>query len=372
MQEIFLKTGSGYKKTLIIHVKCAINTGFNKCKLKKHQYFACSHIILGCIFTQKQIMIKTGIYGFPDSELDILEKIMDVPELNIVGMYNPLVSNDFREVESKYNLKAYPEAGSLISDVDAIIALSPMSGLDKVEELVRNSKHVFFEPSAEYCNRDVSKLSGIVEEANVKVQAGFHHRFNNTFLSARPFIVNPKFIQANYFKRFSFNTEACSVLMDMLIGDIDIVLGMIRSNLKAVHANATSINREGPDIINVRLEFMNGAVAQLTAGRIATNNTHEISFYCDRDYTSIDLIRNKAWQVKKRNQNSEMKLFQENIGDLIVDPIPVKPNNHYYDEFSSFAKSIVFDKSPEVDLETVLKTYSVAAQIKDKIKLSVG
>lgn len=316
-------------------------------------------------------MIKTGIYGQPDLEVDILEKILDVPELSIVGMYAPenLKNKDF---ENRYNLKTFEEEGNLLEKVDAIIALSPLSGLDNVEQLVRNAKHVFFEPSTEYCNSDVNKLSNIVDEANVKVQAGFHHRFNNTFLSARPFIVNPKFIQSNHFRRFAFDTEAISVLMDMLICDIDIVLGVIRSNLKSVHANATSINKEGPDIINVRLEFMNGSVAQMTAGRIATTNSHELSFYCDKDYTNIDLIRNKAWQVKKRNEDSEMKLFQENIGDLIVDPIPVKPNNHYYDEFLSFARSIVHDKSPEVDLETVLKTYSVASKIKEKIKLSVG
>ncbi|PLX06818.1 MAG: hypothetical protein C0596_14035 [Marinilabiliales bacterium] len=290
-------------------------------------------------------MIKTGIYGHPDFEADILEKIMDVPELSVVGMYSPN-KTDSKDIEDKYKLKTYEEAGSLIDQVDAVIALNPLSGLDKVEQLVRNAKHVFFEPSSEYCNRDVTKLSDIVDEANVKVQAGFHHRFNNTFLSARPFIVNPKFIQSNNFRKFAVDSVAISVLMDMLISDIDIVLGVIKSNLKAVHANATSINLEGPDIINVRLEFMNGSVAQLTAGRIATTNSHELSFYCNNDYTSIDLIRNKAWQVKKRNQESDIKLFKENIGDLIVDTIPVKPNNHYYDEFLSFARSIVYDKSP--------------------------
>ncbi len=317
-------------------------------------------------------MIKTGIYGHLDIDHDILEKIMDVPELNLIGMYCPEISsNDYSDFGGMM-LKNYAKSESLLQDVDAIIALSPFSGLDNVELLVKNSKHVFFEPSADYYNRDVNKLSGIIAEANVKVQAGFHHRFNNTFLSAKPFIYNPKFIQANNFRRFNFDTEGCSVLMDMLINDIDIVLSVIRSNVKNVHANATSINFAGPDILNVRLEFMNGSVAQLTSGRIATENSHEVSFYCDKDYTSIDLCRNKAWQVKKRNSGSDIKLFQENIGDLIVDPIPVKPNNLYFDEFSSFAKSIVFDKSPEVDIETVLKTYEIAALIKEKIKLSTS
>lgn len=307
-----------------------------------------------------------------DMDKDILEKILDVPELNLIGMFCPENKIlDFSAFQGR-NFKNYSEADSLLHDVDAIIALSPMSGLDNVEQLVKNSKHVFFEPSAEYYNHDVNKLSGIIEEANVKVQAGFHHRFNTTFLSVRPFITNAKFIQSTNFRRFNFDTEACSVLMDMLIIDIDIVLSVIKSRVKSVHANATSINFAEPDIINVRLEFMNGSVAQLTAGRIATENSHEVNFYCEKDYTSIDLCRNKAWQVKKRNAGSEIKLFQENIGDLIVDPIPVRPNNSYFDEFSSFAKSIVYDKSPEVDIETVVKTFEIASQIRAKIKLSTS
>ncbi len=315
-------------------------------------------------------MIKTGIYGQLDAGHEIIEKIMDVPEICLIGMYCPENLENREFVINKNLLKSFDEADILLKEVDAVIALSPMSGLENVENLVKNSKHVFFEPSAEYYRSDVNKLSGIIEEANVKVQAGFHHRFNNTFLSARPFIKNPKFVQSNNFRQFSLNTEACSVLMDMLINDIDIVLSVIKSSLKNVHANATSINFAGPDIINVRLEFMNGSVAQLTAGRIATENTHEVNFYCDKDYTSIDLYRNKAWQVKKRNTGSDIKLFQENIGDLIVDPIPVKPNNLYFDEFSSFARSIVLDKSPEVNIESVLKTYDIAGMIKEKIKLS--
>ncbi|MDD3740042.1 MAG: hypothetical protein PHH30_02265 [Bacteroidales bacterium] len=318
-------------------------------------------------------MIKTGIYGQLDVGHEILEKIMDVPEINLIGMYCPESDINREFITNNRNiLKSYNQADLLLQEVDAVIALSPLSGLENVENLVKNSKHVFFEPSAEYYKSDVNKLSGIIEEANVKVQAGFHHRFNNTFLSARPFIKNPKFIQSHNFRKFSFDSEACSVLMDMLINDIDIVLSVIKSALKNVHANATSINFAGPDIINVRLEFMNGSVAQLTAGRIATENTHEVSFYCERDYTSIDLCRNRAWQVKKRNLGSEIKLFQENIGDLIVDPIPVKPNNLYFDEFSSFAKSIVLNKSPEVNIESVLKTYDIAGIIKQKIKLSTN
>ncbi|MDR2009772.1 MAG: Gfo/Idh/MocA family oxidoreductase [Bacteroidales bacterium] len=315
-------------------------------------------------------MIKTGIYGQFAGQSDILENIMDVAELQIVGWCQTQCGQN-KEFANKLELKKYSEVRSLMNEVDAIIAFSPMSDLNNVEFLVKNSKHVFFEPLSKYSNEDIKKLVNIIDEANVKVQAGFHYRFNNTFLAAKPFIKSPKFIQSNNFKKFGPSTKTCSVLMDMLINDIDIVLSVIKSDIKNISANATAIGFDEPDILNVRIEFMNGSVAQLTSGRIATEDSHVVNFYCDKDYTSIDLCKNKAWQVKKRDINNELELFSENIGDLVVVPIPVKPNNQYYDEFVSFARAIVYNKNPEVDFETLIKTYKIADEIKRKIKIFI-
>lgn len=313
-------------------------------------------------------MIRTGIYGQLGTDSNILENIMDVAEFNVVGVCSPQVEETNNNI-NRLNLKKFCNVSSLLNEVDAVIAFSPVSNIDNIELLVRNSKHVLFEPVPEYTNEDVSRLANIIEEANVKVQAGFHYRFNNTFLAAKPFIKNPKFIQSNNFVKFDTKSRPVSVLMDMLINDIDIVLSVIKSRVKKVYANSSSISGTDPDIINVRIEFVNGAVSQLIAGRIAIEEEHTINFYCNKDYTTVDLYRNGAWQIKKRYSQNDVKLFYENIGDLIKDPIPVKLNNDFYDEFSSFAKSIVYDKSPEVDIETVITTYQIADQIKEKIKV---
>jgi predicted dehydrogenase len=317
---------------------------------------------------KKITMIRTGIYGQFAGQAGILENIMDVPELQVVGWCQSDIVQE-KEIENKLNWKKYPELMSLMDEVDAVITFSPVSELNNVEFLVKNSKHVFFEPLSKYSNEEVSKLVSIIDEANVKVQAGFHYRFNNTFLSAKPFIKFPKFIQSNNFKKFSHDTETCSVLMDMLINDIDIILSVVKSGIKNINANAVAMGDNDPDILNVRIEFMNGSVAQLTAGRIATEDSHVVNFYCDKDYTSVDLHNNKVWQVKKHNMNNELELFAENIGDLVVVPIPAKPNNQYYDELTSFAKAIVHDKKPEVDFEALVKTYKIVDEIKRKIKI---
>ncbi len=313
-------------------------------------------------------MIKTGVYGNINSYTDgIVENILDVAELDVVGIYSP---EHAQSPSSKLHLHEFNEESTFLKNVDAVIAVSPVANLEDIKTLVKSSKHVFFEPTSSYCSADVTKLSNIVDEANVKVQAGFHHRFNNTFLSAKPFITSPRFIQSNNFKRFDAKNEYCSVLMDMLINDVDIVLSVVKSNVKNIYANASSIKSLSPDIINVRIEFYNGCVAHFTAGKIAVEDSHNMTFYCRDSYTNIDMQNNDAFLVKKRIEGEATTFFQQTVGDLFVEPIMVKPNNVYYDEFSSFAKSILYNKSPEVNVDTILKTYDVVKKIKDKINLT--
>jgi predicted dehydrogenase len=315
-------------------------------------------------------MIKTGVIGNNEFCESTIDKLADIREFRLVG----LCKNDAQEFSAnfaKHNIKSYNHSEELIKDVDAVIAMPPMSSPEHVVYYVRNSKHVFFELSTDYCKREANMLSAMIDEANVKVQVGFHHRFNNSFLAAKPFIVKPKFIQAGNYRKFSSGYLDNKVLLDMLICDVDIVLSVVNSEVKNVVANAASMHPGTPDVINARIEFHNGCVAQLTAGIIATENAHSFGFYCDKDFINVDLNKNKAWLIKKKNDRNEMQLFQENIGDLCVENINVKSNNYLYDEFSSFAKSIVYDRSPEVSIETTFKTLSVMQTIKEKIKLAI-
>jgi len=316
-------------------------------------------------------MIRTGVYGSIDSStVSMVENILDVAELDVVGMYSTVsASNGSLDL----HLHEFDEEETFLKNVDAVIAVSPATSLDEIKTLVKSSKHVFFEPASSYCSSDVTKLSNIVDEANVKVQAGFHHRFNNTFLSAKPFIVSPRFIQSHNHRRFDMRNEYCSVLMDMLINDVDIVLSVVKSNVKNIYASASSLQQIpviAPDLINVRIEFYNGCVAHFVASRIAAEDSHGMTFYCRDNYTNIDMLNNKASLVKKQIEDENLSFFSQTVGDLCVEPIIVKPNNVYYDEFTSFAKSILYNKSPEVNVDTVLKTYDVVKKIKDKINLA--
>lgn len=310
-------------------------------------------------------MIKTGIYLDPRYGSEFLEDIRQIPELNLIGIYTP------EQLHINYpDLRKYDNPEALIKEVDAVIAFAPMSQPENVEYVIKNFKHVLFEPTHEYKNENLNKLSKYVEEANVKVMAGFQHYYNNTFISAKPFIKNPRFIQSKNFRCFDNTTLDYPILLNMLVVDLDIILSIIKTDIKHLSANYSSLKGKDPDIINVNIEFLNGASAQLTVGRIATDNSHEISFYCENDYTNLDLIRDKAWLVKKRENNYLKNLFQQNIGDLIVEPIPIKKSNFISNELNAFAKSIIFDKLPEFSIDSLVRTYEVLSKIIDKLKIS--
>lgn len=315
-------------------------------------------------------MIRTGVYGNIDSSTAVIvENILDVTELEVVGAYSAVPDQG----DSRLHLREFDKEDVFLENVDAVISVSPTTSLEEIKTLVKSSKHVFFEPASSYCCTDVNKLSSIVDEANVKVQAGFHHRFNNTFLSAKPFIVSPRYIQSHNHRRFDSRNEYCSVLMDMLINDVDIVLSVVKSNVKNIYASASLMQQApatSPDVINARIEFYNGCVAHFVASRIATDDSHGMTFYCRDSYTNIDMLNNKASLVKKHDDADNPTFFSKSVGDLCVEPIMVKPNNVYYDEFTSFAKSILYNKSPEVNVDTILKTYDVVRRIKEKIRMT--
>lgn len=310
-------------------------------------------------------MIRTGVYLDSNINREVLENLMFIPELNLIGVYSPekidLGGTQLLQYE-------YPE--SLIHDVDAVIAFAPYSKPYIVENIVKNFKHVLFEPTSEYKNENIYQLSKFVEEADVKVMAGLQHYYDNVFVSARPLIKFPRFIQSRFFKQFGNYQEDNSVLMDMILVDVDIILNIVKSEIKHIWANYSSLSKRDPDIINVNIEFMNGACAQLTAGQISTTNTHEINFYCDNYYVSVDFLNSKAWQVKKRDDSSEASLFQQNVGDLIIEPIPIRKNNSYSNEFSAFAKSIIYNKTPEINLDSLTRTFDTIAKINEKLKLN--
>ena len=318
------------------------------------------------IFTQNQkAMIRTGILGDEQVCKSIASNIRDVGEIKLVGFFDPAGN---RSVSSSGSPVSFFDSETLIRDVDAVIALSPMSSPEHIENLVRNSKHVLFEPTHFFSRTEASRLMNMIDEADLKVQPSFDNRYNLVFRAVRPFVKNPRLIVSNHVTPFDAKKQI-SVLHDILLHDIDLVLSLVQSEIKSVTATSVSIDRTSPDIINTRIEFNNKCVAQFHAGRIGTDASNEMSFYQNNHYIYADLLNHQAFVARKKSELSDVGLFSSQKGDIVCDPIPIWGGSRQFSSIKAFADSIVKNTVPEVDVETMMRTFSVTQVIAEKLKL---
>jgi predicted dehydrogenase len=309
-------------------------------------------------------MIRTGILGNSEQWDNLATGLKEIPSIKLVGFYDNKI-----QIPQKNELLYFAESEQLLSNVDAVIALAPLSELDQIKHYVRNSKHVLFQPTKHYSTREANALLGIIEEANVRVQAGFNKLYHQAFLATKPFIKDPKLIVSNHYISFENNAHEISVLMDLLLYDLDLVLSMVKSDIRNIEATSVSIDKSTPDVINVRIEFNNRCVAQFNAGRIATKAKNEIFFFNQNHYLYADLLNNKASIVKKKKKSEHYSLFHSVKGNLICEPIPVNNTENSENAIRAFAESILYNRMPDVNVETMMRTYKVAMAIEEKLKV---
>src|SRR5439155_2726817 len=137
------------------------------------------------------------------------------------------------------------------------------------ESAIKKGKHVFVEKPLANTMDEARELVKLAREANIKFQVGHVERFNPAFLALKDFNLHPMFIEVHRLAQFNPRGTDVSVILDLMIHDIDIILSIVKSNVKSVSANGVAVMSDTPDIANVRIEFDNGCVANLTSSRIS-------------------------------------------------------------------------------------------------------
>ncbi len=304
-------------------------------------------------------MIKIGIFGAGRFGRIHMALLKDMPEFELVGFYD----NDevrARETELETGLKRFSSEDELIAACQAIdIVSSTPSHYYLAQKSIRRFKHVFIEKPVTVNIEEARTLFSMSTEAGVKVQAGHVERFNPAFLEAYAHISNPIFVESHRLVEFTKRNEAVSVLEDIMVHDIDIMLQLINSPIKKISANAAGILDGTPDLVNARIEFENGAAANLTASRLAVKNMRITRVYQKEASISINFLENKTGIISKKAGFNEAELIL---------PV-VNPQNAIKTEFLRFAEAILNNSEPAVSLDHAIRALSVAGMIKEKLKL---
>ena len=198
-------------------------------------------------------------------------------------------------VPQKYELRRFDTPEALIDACDAIDIVAPTTVHYPLCELaIRKGKHVFVEKPLAHTMDEAKDLVKLAKEANVKFQVGHVERFNPAFLALQGQVLQPMFIEVHRLAQFNPRGTDVSVILDLVIHDIDIILSLVKGNVSYISANGVAVMSDTPDIANVRIEFDNGCVANLTSSRISMKKMRKMRLFQKDAYIGIDFLEKKT------------------------------------------------------------------------------
>lgn len=317
-------------------------------------------------------MLKVGVFGVGHLGKFHLNNWKEIDGAELTGFYDPSESSA-AEIKQQYGLTQFKSADELIESCDAVDIVAPTTEHYALcKKAILKSKHVFVEKPLAHTMDEAREIVKLAKEANIKFQVGHVERFNPALLAAKEHSLEPMFIEVHRLAQFNPRGTDVSVILDLMIHDIDIILSLVKSNVRNVFANGVSVLSETPDIANVRIEFDNGCVANLTSSRISMKKMRKMRLFQKDSYVGIDFLEKKTEIIKyKTPEDKDVFSFDIDTGHgkktiAIASPV-IKENNAIKMELESFVEAISKNKIPVVSEIDGLRAMEVAHRILEKI-----
>ncbi|MFM7223358.1 MAG: Gfo/Idh/MocA family protein [Bacteroidota bacterium] len=317
-------------------------------------------------------MLKIGIFGVGHLGKFHVQNWKALESVELVGFHDPDDSAAAHAAQ-EYGLTRFSSRDALIDASDAIDVVTPTQFHFPIcEAALRKSKHVFVEKPLAHSMEEAAQLVKLVGEAKVKFQVGHVERFNPAFLALQGKQLEPMFIEVHRLAQFNPRGTEVSVILDLMIHDIDIILHIVKSSIKNIHASGVSVLTDTPDIANVRIEFQNGCVANLTSSRISMKKMRKIRLFQKDAYIGMDLLEKKTELIKLKAQGDE-HLFsfdidtQHGAKTIAVEYPEIIQENAIRTELKAFRDAILLNTPTVVSEHDGLAAMEVAHHILEKI-----
>ena len=318
-------------------------------------------------------MLKVGLFGAGHLGKFHLNNWKEIKAADLVGFYDPDDATAL-EVSNKYNIPRFPDPESLIDACDLIDVVAPTHlHFNLCEKAIRKGKHVFVEKPLAGTMEEARILVQLVRESNVKLQVGHVERFNPAFLAIQSLPLNPLFIEVHRLAQFNPRGTEVSVILDLMIHDIDIILSLVKSEVKSISASGVAVMTDTPDIASVRIEFNNGCVANLTSSRISMKKMRKMRLFQKDAYIGIDFL-NKKTEIIKLKTPQDLDVFAFDIETpngkktIALSNPSVPEVNAIKLELENFCEAILSNTPTRVSEVDGFRAMDIAHQILQKIK----
>ena len=318
--------------------------------------------------------LRIGVFGAGHLGKIHIRCLLQSTKFEVVGFYEP--SDAVAEkVAQEFDIQRFTDAVALINAVDVIDIVTPtFAHFEVALQALHAGKHVFIEKPVTQTVEQAEQLLAEAEKRNLKVAVGHVERFNPALLALNGYVIAPKFIEAHRLSMFNARGTDVSVVLDLMIHDLDIVLHLVKSPVKTVQASGVAIVSKTADMVNARIEFENGSVANLTASRFSLKMMRKVRVFQHDTYISMDFLEKKTEIIRLFDENTleqarkedMMQLDTPNGAKYLELAMPEPPAvNAILTELDEFATAIVNNTTPPVSLSDGLEALRIALMIED-------
>lgn len=313
--------------------------------------------LVECLKHTRIGVIGTGYLGQYHAE-----KYASMGAVDLVGVVD-IDAARASEIACRNCTRAYTDYRELIGRVDAVSIVTPAPLHFEIGEAMLNAGvHVLVEKPISTSLEEARALIDLAESRRLILQVGHLERFNPALVAAQDMINKPMFIESHRLGIYSGRSTDVSVVLDIMIHDIDVILNFVGSKVSTIHASGAAVVSDHCDIANARLSFNSGCVANITASRISTKNQRKIRLFQKNGYIAVDFAKCEVKHIEKTGMTNEALIPGTEIHQLSFpqgDPLE--------DELRSFIGAVSACCEPVVTGRMGYQALSVALKVMDQI-----
>ncbi|MCX5702268.1 MAG: Gfo/Idh/MocA family oxidoreductase [Candidatus Omnitrophica bacterium] len=256
------------------------------------------------------------------------------------------------EVSQNLNVRGYADYRELFDKVDAVSIATPTRLHYQIAyDFLKHNIHTLVEKPFTLQLKEAESLIKVAGRRKLILQVGHVERFNSAFAATQKIIKDPKFIECHRLSPFPNRSLDIGVVLDVMIHDIEIVLGLVNSPIKKIEAVGVPVLTNFEDIANARLTFKNGCICNLTASRISDELMRKIRIFQKNTYISLDY------------KNEEAFIYKKTPSGITKESLPIEKEQPLKKELSSFVECVIQNKPPLVSGEIARYALAVAFKI---------
>jgi len=307
--------------------------------------------------------LRVGVVGVGYLGKFHAEKYAHHPDVDLVGVVD--ANRDQADaIANKLGIQPYYQHLDLMGKVDAVsIAVPTEAHFAVSRDFIANHVDVLIEKPITSTIEQADELLRMAEKSGCIIQVGHLERFNPAVVALQGIVRQPLFIESHRLSMFKERGLDVSVVLDLMIHDIDIILNFVRSNIKTIHAAGIPVITANADIANARLEFENGCIANVTASRISMKNERKIRLFQKEAYISVNFANREITIVRQEGPRNEGI-----IPGMTLDQRTFTHADALDDEIQSFVKAVLHRQVPEVTGQMGRDALKIALSIMDQIQ----